>query len=102
MNDRTERERSPNYPGYGLEVAVGFARQIYSKTKRIPAEMELLANALGSRGISGPVRSKVAALRHYGLLESDSRGGLKVSDRAMALIHRKPGDSEYYGRTGRM
>lgn len=94
MEDRMERERSPNYPAYGLEGTIVFARGIYSKMKRVPADMDMIAKALGSKGVSGPVRSKVAAMRHYGLLEGDQQR-LKVSDRAMALIMRKPGDPEY-------
>jgi len=89
-----ERERSPNYPAYSLENAIVFARQAYNYVKRVAVPMEALARALGSSGLSGPARSKIAALRTYGLVEP-AKDGLRISDRAMTLILRKPGDQEF-------
>ncbi len=89
-----ERERSPNYPAYSLESCVGYARMIWGKVRRNAGGLEILAKALGVNAVSGPVRSKIGALRQYGLL--DGRGNaLRLTDRAMALAVRKPGDPEY-------
>lgn len=91
-----ERERSPNYPAYSLEQTIGFARQVHSKIKRVSVGMEALAKALGSESLTGPSRSKIAALRHYGLMDFERNGRtLRISDRALALLLRKPGDREY-------
>jgi hypothetical protein len=88
------RERSPNYPAYGLPSAIQFAKMVWDQEKRTPVEMEVVAGALGSESVSGPVRSKVAAMRQYGLLQSIN-GKLKVSDRAITLILQKAGQPEY-------
>ena len=89
------RERSPNYPAYSLPASVDFARQLYTKERRSTVSMNTAALAVGSQSLSGPARSKIAALRQYGLVESVSGGKIRISDRAMALVLRKPGDSEY-------
>jgi hypothetical protein len=88
------RERSPNYPAYGLPSAIQFAKMVWDQEKRTAVEMEVIARALGSESVSGPVRSKVAAMRQYGLLQSVN-GKLKVSDRAITLILQKPGQPDY-------
>lgn len=88
------RERSPNYPAYGLPAAIQFAKMVWNREKRTAVEMYVIARALGSEGISGPVRSKVAAMRQYGLLEP-AGGKLKVSDAAITLILQGPGQREY-------
>ncbi|MGO9934140.1 MAG: hypothetical protein ACLPV8_20315 [Steroidobacteraceae bacterium] len=88
------RERSPNYPAYGLPAALQFARMVWNKEKRTSVSMEVLADALGSESVSGPVRSKVAAMRQYGLLVP-ANDGLRVSDRAITLLLQHPGEAEY-------
>lgn len=88
------RERSPNYPAYGLPTALQFAKMVWSQEKRTPVEVEVIARALGSESVSGPVRSKVAAMRQYGLLQAVN-GKLKVSDRAITLILQNQGQPEY-------
>jgi hypothetical protein len=88
------RERSPNYPAYPLPAAIHFAKMVWDKEKRTPVEIDVLASALGSRVVSGPVRSKVAAMRHYGLLHFD-KGSYRVTDRALTLILQRPGQLEY-------
>lgn len=89
------RERSPNYPAYSLPQAAGFANMFYEKERRSPAPLEAAAKALGSESLSGPARSKLAALRHFGLLESAGPGRVKLSDRALVLILHRPDDSEF-------
>jgi len=88
------RERSPNYPAYGLPMALQFVRLVWNEEKRTPVDMEVLAKALGSMSVSGPVRSKVAAMRQYGLLVS-AGDGLKVSDRAITLLLQRPDQADY-------
>jgi hypothetical protein len=90
-----ERERSPNYPAYGLATAVEFLRAVYAAVKRVPVSQEAIGRALGSENLSGPTRSKIAALNQYGLLEKVGTGEYRVADSAMALVLRKPGDPEF-------
>lgn len=88
-------ERSPNYPGMGLGAALQAIRQVYDKERRSTVTLELVAKALGHQSLSGPATSKVAALRQYGFLESAGNGKYRVSDAALTLLLKKPGDPEY-------
>src|SRR6185312_9401580 len=88
------RERSPNYPAYGLPVALQFAKQLWSQEKRTAVDLYSVARAIGSEGLSGPARSKIAAMRQYGLLQSVN-ADVKVSDRAVTLILQRPGQPEF-------
>ena len=88
------RERSPNYPAHSLPSAIQFAKLLWSKEERTAVELDVIASALGSIGVSGPVRSKVAAMRQYKLVQPvDSK--MKVSDLAITLILQRPGQAEY-------
>jgi hypothetical protein len=89
------KERSPNYPGLSLEVAVQAIRKVYEVERRGTAPTLSVAKALGHENLSGPALTKIAALRQYGLLEDVSSGKVKVSDLAMAITLRHPNDLEY-------
>jgi hypothetical protein len=91
----SSKERSPNYPSLSLDAAVQAVRQVYEKERRSVVPVLSVAKALGHDSLSGPALSKVAALRQYGLLEDVGHGKVKVSDNAMPLLLRKPGDPEY-------
>lgn len=89
------RERSPNYPAYSLRDALGFANLIYEQERRSTIPMEAAAKALGSQSLSGPARSKIAALRHFGLLDSPGSGRVKLTERALVLVLHRPDDPEF-------
>lgn len=87
-------DRSPNYPGFRLEAALEFARQIYNSDGRTAAPLSVVAKALGYTSVSGNVRGKVASLRQYGLVD-DVQMKIRVSDRALRLIKLDPSDPEF-------
>jgi hypothetical protein len=89
------KERSPNYPSVGLETAIASAGQLYRKEKRSPVPMEVAAKDLGYQSLSGPARSRLAAMRHYGLIDLTGKALVKVSDRAMVLLFREPTETQY-------
>lgn len=78
--------RSPNYPAIGLNEAVKAIEAIWEKEKRTAVPMNVLGKAMGYNSVSGPVRTKVAALRKYGLLE-EVAGNYRLSDLAMQILH---------------
>jgi hypothetical protein len=88
------RERSPNYPAHGLPSAIQFAKMVWTTEKRTATRLEVIARALGSEGLSGPARSKIATMRQFGLLEPAGEG-LRVSNRALTLILQHPGEADY-------
>ena len=83
--------RSPNYPSLSLSEAVDHARLLYDKERQSPTEADQVVRAWGYKGLSGPSRTKLSALRKYGLLE-ETPTGFRLSNRAMAILF--PRDAE--------
>jgi hypothetical protein len=85
--------RSPNYPAIGLDEAIKAAEMIWGKEKRTAVPLDVISKALGYKSVSGPARTKVAALRKYGLLEQNG-GNYRISDLAMQILHSQPNSEE--------
>jgi hypothetical protein len=81
------KHRSPNYPAIGLSDAVEAVRAIYEGEKRTQVSGEVIAHSLGYSSLSGPARTKISALKKYGLLEGDERKGMRVSDLAVRILY---------------
>jgi hypothetical protein len=78
--------RSPNYPALGLSEAVSLTRKLWNKEKKTPVDAATAAAAIGYKGLSGPSRTALAALKRFGLVDEDNTG-LRVSPLAMNIIH---------------
>jgi hypothetical protein len=92
-----KKMRSPNYPAIGLGKAVEFTRNLWNKEKRTPVPDELAVRAaFGYKGLSGPARANLSALKKYGLVE-ELNEGWRVSELGMQILH-SPSDSEDYRR----
>jgi hypothetical protein len=78
--------RSPNYPAVSLPEAVELVAKLYQREKRSPVDPERAALAWGYSSLSGPPRSKLSALRKYGLVD-DGPQGIRVSDRALTILN---------------
>lgn len=87
------RERSPNYPAIDLAKALSAAGDLYTKEGRSDTALEVAAKAWGYASLSGPARSKIAALRQYGLA-TQVKGSLRVTDLALTLILRTDDTAE--------
>jgi len=85
--------RSPNYPAIGLDEAIKAAKLIWGEEKRTAVPIDVISKALGYKSVSGPARTKIAALRKYGLLEQ-SGGNYRISDLAMQILHSQPNSEE--------
>lgn len=79
--------RSPNYPAVGLREAVKLAQDVWNREKRSPAPLSAIVQAWGYAGLSGNARTKIAAMRKYGLLDETDSGDLRLSDRAIHILH---------------
>jgi hypothetical protein len=78
-------ERSPNYPAQSLPEAIEAARAVYAKQKMGEAPAEILALDMGHKSLTGAARTKIAAMRQYGLM--DGRGNkLRLTDRAFQIL----------------
>ena len=88
------RGRSPNYPSLDLGKALKAVGDLYTKEGRTDTAIEVAASAWKYASVSGPARSKIAALRQYGLVTL-VKGHLRISDLAMMLILRGEETPEY-------
>ncbi len=83
--------RSKAYPTINLEAAIQASQHIWDKHNRQRMTLEEATVALGYKGISGPSRSKVSALKQYGLLE-EANNSLSLTQRAIVVLHKEKGD----------
>lgn len=90
----TGRTRSPNYPALDLGAAVEGIKRVFDVEGNRRTSSEDVAKALGHQSLSGNARTKVSALRKYGLLEPQG-DGLKVSNDALSIINLDPQDPEH-------
>jgi hypothetical protein len=89
-NNKTEGTRSPNYPAVGLGDALEAVTKLYKADKRTPVNNETAAARFGFKGLSGPARVMIGALRQYGFIEKTERGHFRVSETALRAIHGTP------------
>jgi hypothetical protein len=87
------RTRSPNYPTVPLSAAIDSARKFYAKAQQTTVHPEDAQKAMGYQSVSGASRSRIAALRQYGLLD-DAKGGVRLTELGLRLIH-PTSDDEY-------
>jgi hypothetical protein len=89
--------RSPNYPSMSLPDAVGKLHGLYDAMKRHSVGVESIAAAMKLKYTSSTGKLALAALRAYGLLDDDSKGMAKLSERALDIIDYGEG-SPYWKR----
>lgn len=82
--------RSPSYPSMSLRDAVAAVRKIEAAYRGNAADREQAAKLIGYSGISGPSAKALAALASYGLVERAGKGEMRVSSRAITILHGDP------------
>ncbi len=86
--------RSPKYPYINIKDALGYIEKFYKKEKMSVAARDVAFLALGYSGKTGPATRTLSALIQFGLLTSSSQG-VKLSERAIALVTYSPEKTEY-------
>src|SRR5436309_1153755 len=89
------KERSPNYPSVTLEQAVEHVRRFYEVHRRSATPYAVAATVLGFNTLSGPAKSRIGALKQYGLLDVDKQGYLRLSERGLTLAISSPASPEH-------
>jgi hypothetical protein len=74
-------------------MALESAEELWKREGRTPVPADVAVKAWGYSSLSGPARSRIAALKQYGLLD-ESQGGLRVSDLAIEIIQHPEGSTE--------
>lgn len=86
--------RSPNYPAISLSEALTLAKKLWDKDKKTIVEPLNAAKTFGYSIMSGPARTKISALRKYGLV-LDVEGGIQISPLAMRILHQHSATEDY-------
>jgi hypothetical protein len=90
------KQRSPSYPGIGLEAALDRARDLYREIGRSPAHVEAALKALGYGPKSSGGRTIIAALKKFGLLNDEGsldRRQVQLTPLALRIILDDRGES---------
>lgn len=85
------RVRSPNYPALSLPDAVSRVRDVHKAQQTTPEPRDVVVKHMGYGSVNGRALKSLSALIKYGLLE-DAGDGLRVSDRAIAILFPDPDD----------
>src|SRR5579859_1635823 len=85
-NDRGG-ERSGRYPGVSLADALAAAEKLYKQERLAPVDNTTAAAKMGYKGLSGPARVMIGALRQYGLIEKTTVGRFRLSKAAIEAMH---------------
>ena len=79
-----------------LSSALQDAKAIYGKEKTATFPSEVAAKAFGYAGMNGVARLRLAAMKQYGLLGTDKKGGvLKLSKRTLTILLRPENHPEW-------
>ncbi len=89
------RERSPNYPGIDLQQAVEYAKLFYEKHRRTNVPLKVAAKIVGFNTVSGPVKSRFAAMKQYGMAEVDKEGNIRLTERGLTIAMSPPHTTEH-------
>ena len=92
------KHRSPNYPSVDLETALELLQKLYKKVHKGEFTAIDAAGAWGYKSASGPLRSRIAALKQYGLLEGKKGRNAenpRISRRGLILVLRNKASGDY-------
>jgi hypothetical protein len=83
------RERSPSYPGIGLQAAIAKAKVVWDKEHRHAAPVSTLYRHWGYSGATGPSMTTLSALLKFGLLNDQGSGESRtaiLTEDAIAIL----------------
>lgn len=96
--ENTRRERSPQFPYFGLDKSIGFVRQLYQKGRRSDVRLIDIARTWGFTETSSSLLRTAAALIAFGLVKDSGSGvdrRLAVSDLGLRILEdARPGAKE--------
>jgi hypothetical protein len=82
-----KRVRSPNYPAISLSAALDRVTALYRAHHKYAVSRELAAKAIGFGGLHGVSATAISALQKYGLVTKADDNEIKVSERALRILH---------------
>lgn len=82
-----DRQRSPSYPSLPLEQAIEMVGKIHKANRTNVISRETAAKDMGYSGLTGRSMTVLGSLAQYGLLEKAGKGDVKVTRRAVEILH---------------
>ncbi|MES2724771.1 MAG: hypothetical protein V4656_16590 [Pseudomonadota bacterium] len=82
-----ERQRSPSYPTLTLEQAIEMVGKIHKANRTNVISRETAARDMGYSGLTGRSLTVLGSLAQYGLVEKAGKGDIKVTRRAVEILH---------------
>jgi hypothetical protein len=80
-----DRTRSPRYPSYALEDAIGHAEKIYTGVHRSPVDSNTAYRMMGFSGKSGASAKALGSMRQFGLIDGIG-DNTRISDLALKIL----------------
>jgi hypothetical protein len=94
QEQQRERQRSPNYPAFGLPTAIARAEAFYKRDGKASVPTIAAVAAWGYGSLNGRSLSVLGALRQYGLLEDTGPKMVKLSQIALTILLAAPKSPE--------
>lgn len=82
-----ERQRSPSYPSLTLEQSIEMVAKIHKANRTNVISRETAARDMGYTGLTGRSMTVLGSLAQYGLLDKAGKGDVKVTRRAVDILH---------------
>ena len=82
-----ERVRSPNYPSVSLPKAIELVGRIHAHNRTNSIDREAAVKDMGYTSLSGRSAKLLATLAQFDLVERAGKGGVRVSRRAVDILH---------------
>lgn len=86
-SSRMSRMRSPSYPSVPLKQAIDLTSKIHRTCRTNVITRENAVHEMGYSGLTGRSMKVLAALLQFGLLEKTGKGDVKVTQRAVEILH---------------
>lgn len=81
------RQRSPSYPSVPLQQAVDLVAKIHKTCRTNIITREDAVREMGYSGLTGRSLKVLSALIQFGLLDKAGKGDVKVTQRAVEILH---------------
>jgi len=82
-----DRQRSPSYPSLSLEQAIELVGKLHKANRTSVVSRETAALDMGYAGLTGRSLTVLGSLAQYGLVEKAGKGDIKVTRRAVEILH---------------
>lgn len=82
-----ERQRSPSYPSLSLSQAIDLVAKVHKENRTNVISRETAAKDMGYAGLTGRSLTVLGSLTQYGLIEKAGKGDVKVTRRAVEILH---------------